>query len=204
MDISKLKRRFIREAKASPKKVAVLVVVTIVAAWKIAPLATGIFSGPTETASTAAPAPAATVTAANRLPASSPTAVRPSWRESAARISSDPLMRSAEPTGAKDPFADLQEPDVASAQVEKADEPEPTLSAAGLVLSSTVVGPSRRTALINGRIYAEGDLLDLPGTPVAVVAIRPRGALLESNGERLELTIAEQTASQKIQVRREQ
>lgn len=205
MDISKLKRQFIREARSSPKKVAVLVLVMVVAAWRIVPLVSGAFStGKDETSQVTVQTPGTSMPANNRQVAKDSSVARPSWREVAGQISRDPLMQSAELSAWRNPFSVHSAPALTSGAIEIAEEAESALSAKGLVLSSTAVGAQRRTALINGRMYSEGDPLDLTGATIVVVSIRPRSVLLESNGEQLELTIAQRPASQKIQIRREQ
>jgi hypothetical protein len=205
MDISKLKRQFVREARSSPKKAAVLVLVLAIAAWRIIPLAASMLSaGQNQPSQIAGQTPAASIPARNRKSTTLSSAARPSWHELAGRISSDPLMQSADLTTWRNPFGDLPAPALANVEAENAEETAPVLSTSGLVLSSTAVGMRRRTALINGRIYAEGDLLDLPGAAIMVVSIRSGSVLLESDGEQIDLSIAERPASQKIQVRREQ
>jgi hypothetical protein len=209
MNISKLKRQFIREAKASPKKLAVLALVLAIAVWRIGPLVSGMFSG-NETEVTATPeiaqTPAVAVASQIQLPtAPVQTTAKTTWKEVDQRITSDPRMQSAALGGRKNPFGEIAPPVVIAEVVEEEqpDEPAPPPPAASLVLSSTVVGSQRRTALINGRTYSEGDLIDVPGDPIRIVAIRPRSVLVDSLGQQTELTIAERPASERIQVRRE-
>jgi hypothetical protein len=202
MDISKLKRQFIREARSSPKKVAVLALVSAVAAWRFVPLLAGVLSGGAEVPQVAAQRQTPPAAAGESPTTSRSIPARPSWRELDRRISADPLMQSAELAHGRNPFGDLSLSELAAVEVETSDTQTPALSAAGLVLSSTAVGTKRRSALINGRIYVEGDVLDLPRGSAKVVSIRPRSVVLEGNGEQLELTIAERPAGERIQLRR--
>jgi len=167
------------------------------------PLVTGAFSTGNDTAEVAIASPSAPTPESVPSPANTTVAARPSWPELDQRMHADPLMQSAKLSNSRNPFGELALPN-ASTEMAAVVEEKPSLSAAGLVLSSTAVGARRRTALINGRIYGEGDLLDLPGVSVTIVRIRPRSVLLESKDEQLELTIAERPATEKIQVRREQ
>jgi hypothetical protein len=79
-----------------------------------------------------------------------------------------------------------------------------TPQAAGLVLTSTIIGPQRRVAQISGKIYSVGQTVEAtkgkeaPGVSFKLVEIKPRQAVLEADGQRFELTIPEPGKSGKI------
>lgn len=200
-----LLKRLRREATANPKKAGLLGLLLLVAAYFWAPLLRQWIStleNAPET-STAAAAPAVDVpptTAANaptpslaNMPAPAPPKFH--WRHLAQAIETDPQMRSAAPTaepGAqRDPFVDPRPPVVAQA----VPDPEPvrddlTPGELGLVLSSTIVGESRRTAVINGKIYVPGRELEASDGMVFVVSrIEPWGIVLERAGKQFELEL---------------
>ena len=103
-----------------------------------------------------------------------PTPERP-WRKLAEEIDDDPLMARGGPLPeVRDPFngtlvVEAPEVDpVVLAEQQKQAEIDP--SAAGLKLSSTLIGPRRRLALINGDVYTVGSEIDLGGGVVFYVA----------------------------------
>lgn len=96
-------------------------------------------------------------------------------------------------TSRTDVFPAVPPPEVATAESTEPVAEQPTLklspSEAGLVLSSTIVGPSRRTALINGRRYGVGDeikstLKEGPQIVFKLLAVEPRQIVLEKDGDR--------------------
>jgi len=89
------------------------------------------------------------------------------------------------------PAAPPPEAENAMAQTEVVEEqPAPKLSPseAGLVLSSTIVGRGRRTALINGRRYGVGDEVkstkEGQQTVFKLLAVEPKQIVLENDGDR--------------------
>ncbi len=68
--------------------------------------------------------------------------------------------------------------------------PKLTAQSLGLHLTSTVVGPRQRSALINGRVYREGSEVPCEaGLTLVLAQIGPRRALLEYQDQAIELTI---------------
>jgi len=112
----------------------------------------------------------------------------------------------------RNPF---QTPDDAKARLETVAEkgaakmPAITPSAAGLVLSGTIIGPDRRVARIGGKTYTLGQIIDVvkpkekdgEGATISfqLIDIQPRRAILEADGNRYELTIPEPEKSDKIE-----
>jgi hypothetical protein len=80
---------------------------------------------------------------------------------------------------------------VAAANAESAVE-QPLLklspSEAGLVLSSTIVGPNRRMALVSGKRYGVGDEIKSKKEGQEIVfkllAVEPKQIILENSGDR--------------------
>lgn len=197
------KRTFIerlkREIAASPKKAAILAIVCVVAICFWAPLVLKwagkkpaaddpVLISEDETAP-ATPVAAASPTEVNQAT----TAAQPAnWQQVLKWIRSDPKMKPHVAVSRRDPFAPA-----AGRQIAKVEEPTPppapdiTPQQAGIVVSSTVVGAKSRTALINGRTYRESQ--QIGGTKsqdrFLLVEIRPKGVILERNGQRYEVKI---------------
>jgi hypothetical protein len=71
------------------------------------------------------------------------------------------------------------------------DAKRPTDWLSTLTLSATCTAGGRPTAIINGRLYSQGETLKLAGAPVSVAEIRPYGVVLESQGKKSELAYAD-------------
>jgi len=126
----------------------------------------------------------------------------PTWQELAEAIDRDPLMRPASPgiTGParQNPFGRLQpvelvkDTDELKSSESLADDAQP--AELGLVLSSTVVGAARQTAVINGKVYTLGR--EVPagdGASFLLTEIQPRRIVLKRAGREFELKIARPT-----------
>jgi hypothetical protein len=113
----------------------------------------------------------------------------------------DPLMASAEYDASwVDPFrGDARAGHAASAEPATA-EPPPSVSfdpaSLGLVLTGAIVGPKRRTAIISGRSYFEGETVR-PNTATGpapiefrLETITSRGVELAAGGKRYKLQLA--------------
>jgi len=87
----------------------------------------------------------------------------------------------------------------------KAKSPVVTPVAAGLVLTSTIIGPQRRVVQISGKTYAVGQMIEVAKEKESVhatfrlIEVHPRRAVLEAGGERFELTIPEPGKSGKME-----
>lgn len=110
----------------------------------------------------------------------------------------------------RDPFASptVETPAPLAAEKPEVAPPAVTPAAAGLVLTSTIIGPQRRVVQISGKMYSVGQTIDTAkekeGACVTfkLVEVHPRRAVLQNGDERYELTIPEPGASQKIEVGR--
>lgn len=196
-----LLKKLRREATANPKKAGLLGLLLLVAIYFWAPLLRqwiGTSENIAESTAAAGPPAAAISSGSVVMPPATAAAgaavPKIHWRQMARAIESDPRMRAVEPseqTIGRDPFVDPQPPSVPRTVAE--DEPvveEATPDELGLVLSSTIVGPSRRTAVINGKIYAPGRELEASeGMVFVVISIEPWGIVLERAGKQFALEL---------------
>ncbi len=97
----------------------------------------------------------------------------------------------------RDPFVAPRRPE----KPQQADETqqrivneEKTPADMGLVLSSTIVGSGRRTAVINGKVYGPGrELKAADGVVFVVRQIEPWGIVLERAGRQFDLALPQPT-----------
>lgn len=219
VSLAKLGRQLRREASTNPKKAVFLGVAALVAIYFWAPLVWGwigkkndkdvsvaVASSGTTSAIAPVAAPDSKATpkdaGADRLP----------WPKIAQLMHEDSRTMTAPPlTITRDPFESPRAKMVElMAEVEEKSSPKPpviTPSAAGLVLASTIIGPQRRIAQINGRIYAVGQSVEAVkdkeavGLAFKLVEVHSRRAILEADGQRFELTIPEPDESSNIEFR---
>lgn len=215
MNIAKLKQRFEREAKKNPKQVVVLGLLLLVAVWFWIPLVWKWL--PTSAASeshsiaprTVASVPAAGTPGENPAAPEGLSAPLPQWQKLAEWMQHDPLMAPATQLASeRDPFTS---PALEVSEVAEPEEQPPVVAVdpwtperVGLTLTSTIVGPKRRAALISGRAYAEGrNIVQPQGQQLVVfklIEVHPKHIVLERNQQRYELKLAESpTASAAIQ-----
>ncbi len=152
-------------------------------------------------ASAAQPAPPAAVADA--------ASKSPSWEKVVQWMRDDPrTMTATRLAQTRDPF-ECPKAEAAKAKAPHKAEPHPpavTPSAAGLVLTGTIIGPQRSIAQINGRTYALGQTIEVAKEKEPVRAtfklteVHPRRAVLQSGGEKFELTIPEPGKSGKIEL----
>jgi hypothetical protein len=92
-------------------------------------------------------------------------------------------------TTAIDPF------EMPTIEVARPNAPAVAPTAAGLALTSTIIGPQRRIAQINGKTYAVGQTVESVkesgSAAFKLVEVQPRRAVLEANGQQFELLIPE-------------
>jgi hypothetical protein len=212
MSLQKLQKKALRELKASPQKAAMLALLGIVAAWFWAPL---VFkSSAPATPVVPPPVAAAPVTAAapNLLPqagASAPAkdSMQMEWHQVAAAIDHDPRM-------APNPFVppvDMLAADRAAAAKEEekkknseaaeSERPPAGPDDLGLVLSSTLVGQSRRAALVSGRTYELGSKIRVEGEAFRLVEVEPNRIVLERDGQQYTLSIKRRKGGGRIELR---
>ncbi len=110
-------------------------------------------------------------------------------------------------TKTRDPFESpkIETSEAKTAEKSQSKPPAITPAAAGLVLTSTIIGPQRRIAQISGKTYAVGQTIEVAkdkevlGIAFKLVEVHPRRAVLEADGQRFELTIPEPGKSGKIE-----
>ena len=212
MSLSKLGKKLRREAVTNPKKAALLGLVIVVALYFWAPLIRGWIVG-SKTATEATTDAAAVIVAAAVPPAAGAPAatgksvpVLPSWQKLVQWMHEDPRTMTAPMlTQTRDPFEVAKNEETKVEEKAEVKPPTITPTAAGLVLTSTIVGPQRRVVQINGDTYTVGQTIqvvkdkDSLRTKFKVVEIHPRRAVLEADGERFELTIPEPNKAGKIE-----
>lgn len=206
---SRFRSKLRREIKANPKKAAILGLLLVVAIWFWIPIMGKWFSnseadmtapaaaraagkpatpGPT-TNNAAAMSPATVATTAPTqiaAPSSKHKPIRP-WQQLAAWIEHDPRMKAAtELAGGRDPFVIRPTATAQTKPIETPSEPpEISPAAAGLVLTSTIVGDGHKLALISNEAYREGATVSaVQGEEqFRIVEIRPREVVLSRKGK---------------------
>lgn len=215
LNTSKWMKRLRREATANPKKAAILGLLLLVAAYYWTPLVAGWFSGsgtPKPPAAGTAPAqsPVSGIAATATPPANSPAEyVACPWQTLIQWRKADPrTVATTDLASRRDPFrlTESQRMEIVEKPVEQAPEPKPveTAQSLGLQLSSTIVGPGRRLAIINGRTYQLGQVLELSrdGAPLVLrlAEVGPRWVVLQTADQRLELTIPQRAMSGRLEL----
>ncbi|MHB1036963.1 MAG: hypothetical protein ACYC35_19945 [Pirellulales bacterium] len=221
MNLKQLSRQLRRELTANPKKAAVLGLLMVVALYFWGPLvwkwthsgsAAVAATGPSATPAEAGLAPgnaAVTNAAATNSSEAKPVSRRP-WQELVAWMEGDVRMRPADAaTVGRNPF-DVSKISLAVEAQRKNESKEPpksevTPQSVGLVVSSTVVGTARSTAVINGKAYERGREIKISkdGQDVAFVLteVHPRRVVLAREGKQFELAIVRPKTGGRIDLR---
>lgn len=220
MELSKWIRRLRREATANPKKAAALGLLLVIALYFWTPLVRN-WIGKNEPSET----PVA-VTPANRPETSSPlsaqetTASQPApeaavytWEQWDKWITQDPRTKALKDLPIqRDPF----QPVPKVVQVKEKTPPKVatptrivvTPASLNMQLSSTVVGPSPRLAVINGKVYREGDVISVSKdgrrATFTLAEVRARQVVLSSLDGRFELNLPERKRSGRLELSRSQ
>ncbi len=217
--------RLAREVKASPKKAAALGLLLVVALYYWVPLVQEWMSAREVHADLAVALPAAerATPAAVASPASE-TSVEPApgasadqpfggwpWQAVVSTMEGDPRTRPvAEPPSGRDPFRPVvreiaqEKPDDEPEEAAPAELAETTPEALGIELSSTLIGPQRRLALINGRPFLEGRRIawqkDGQSLEFLLREVRPKSIILEREGRQFELQIPDSAADGRLEM----
>jgi len=215
--LKKLGKQFRRELTKSPKKAAFLGLLAVVALYFWAPLVWGWVA---RSGSTAGNIPAKTAAGSPAgLPAENPTAASPTrgktdpptlpWQQVVKLMDSDPRTLAANLVAPRsNPFAP---PKSEAPKPEPKPEPETNKPAVamtpqglGLVLSSTIIGPSRRVARINGKTFEQGQTIEVlkDGQHISLTLseVQPRRVVLTRDSAQVELTIPDPIQSKKIEL----
>ena len=83
----------------------------------------------------------------------------------------------------------------------QAEKPPATPDDLGLVLSTTMVGQSRRAALISGRTYELGSKIRVEGEAFRLIEVEPNRIVLERDGEQFTLSIKRRKGGGRIELR---
>lgn len=226
MDIKQFTRRLRREVRTNPKKAAILGLLCVVALYYWAPLVWNWMGG-RKSADLAQADVAATTNPAPNPPASAPLAgagvvaepgkasqpagpSRP-WQQVVQWIEQDPTMKpAAARSQRRDPFHPATG-EVAANEEEEPDEAQTaeaakdlTPDALGVQLTSTLIGPQRRVAMINGRPCQEGRTIamakDGQQVEFKLCEVHPRRVVLERDGKRYELAIPQSAPSGRLEM----
>ncbi len=213
MSFNRIVRQLRREATGSPKKAAVLGLSAVVALWFWVPLVWGWISPEDTETEIAAATPVAEASSALPVatapgPAVTPQQVqrpRHTWQQLVRWMDNDPRTLAANfAAGVRDPFATppsqlaVVEPEDLPEDEPEEVRPDVTPENLGMVLSSTIVGPRRRVARIDGVLYRPKDTvkLDRDGQQIEfkLAEIHPRRVVLDRDGNRFELKALKKTA----------
>jgi len=196
-----------RELKANPKKGIALGILFVIAGYFWAPMLSGWLSKgasqPPATASVAAAPAAADASQAAVNPSGSAAPARP-WRELSKSIDEDRRMRPADANAKRDPFHSEARETTEQKTLDTlaASQPAVTPADAGIVLSSTIVGPTQRVARVAGTSYRVGDHIragkDGQVVDFVVTRIEPRNVVLARNGHRYEVQLKRPQSYSKV------
>jgi len=206
---NRLLRQLRREATANPKRAVVLGLLAMVALWFWAPLVIGWLGGDDSedmnarvepvtkkaTASSAAPAPAE----GNKKP-------RPKWQDLAQWMDADRRTTAADSLpNERDPFTTRTVLQRVAVDEEPEDVPASvTPDGLGMALSSTIVGPQRRVARINGKSYRQGRMVRMTkdGRELSflLAEVQPGKVVLSRDGEQFELKAPTPTGRSRIEL----
>jgi len=223
-----LAQRFKAEVRRSPQKAAVLAVLLAVALWYWAPLLSRLVAGkpgdklPTAAELTASVAPLAIQPdpAANLPTVAAMAPAAASWEGLLEQIAADERMRSAATLPvARDPFrpiaAATAPPLETIASEQTSDSPQPSAEEDApaldrkpvmLPLTAIILGRLRRSALIGGRAYQQGEVCSAQGMEFRIVSIDRDHIVLErlADGYRFEQSLPRHEQSPHLEIRRAQ
>lgn len=216
MGLEKLVKRLRREAGAHPKKAAALGILVVVAIYCWAPLLKGWVSssasGGLAAGAVAASAPVALdaprLALTNTQDGNTPEkAVAYSWEEVVKWMEQDPRSRPPRDLGGRrDPFRAVKAV-VAERETKRSEEPpKPILTPSnlGMTLSSTLVGPGERLAVINGKVYREGQTIEVAKdgrkATFKLVEVHGRRVVLRHQNEQVELALPERKRSGRMEL----
>ena len=182
------------ELGRSPKKAALLGLLLLVAMYYWMPLVFGWMKGGSPLLEPAVPAAAVIPrsTATPAVPAAMPAVA---WQQIVKAMENDPHMAlAATLVGDRDPFENVHRKVAeATATPEAKVQALVTPDTAGLILSSTVVGPRSRVAFVNGKTYRVGDIIhvtaDGDDLTFAVVEIDAKQIVVEREKRRYVMKI---------------
>ena len=213
VNLGRLAKTIRREAKANPKKAALLGLLLVVAVYFWMPLVAGWFTQknaepslaaaqgdkpPVESMPGSAPSSGPTATSALTGAAAQKAVPQPPWQDLVQWMDQDPrTMPAGRLLLERDPFLaprverPMPRPKALSAQV----DPELKPQDLAFVLSGTVVGADRHVARINGKSYEQGKTIALSAKDgkqqwtFRLAEVEARRVVLERQGKRYEVKI---------------
>ena len=218
MKLNRLYKRLRREIRTNPGKAGVLGLLLLVALYYWTPLVWGWVAPDRPADASMAEVPslgaAAAGPAAPTQPVPTPSAAsKPEthpWEQLVQWIEQDPATCPvADLSAGRDPFRAVkpETPETETDDTQQQPEPVPpvlTPQSLGLQLSSTVIGPRRRVALIDGKTYQEGQAIYWAGDGQEIefrlAEVHPRRVVLQWMGERFELAIPQPKRSGRIEL----
>lgn len=225
MNVTKLQKTLVKEFKRSPAKSMVLILLCPVALYFIIPVVIGMLPKSNKPAS-AAVADVPAEAASFLLPTTEPVEEEPektNWREVAKWLESDQLAKPVQAfTADRSPFVDLVEPEPEVEKEEEDIEQEQVaqlkpktvhdiFKEGHLQLTMTMLGRQRRLATINGKVFAEGDVVPVElksdsGKPelfnLTLKQVDRRSVELTFNAETFQIEIPERIPADAIVIRR--
>lgn len=215
MELSKWIKRLRREATANPKKAAILGLLLAVALYFWAPLLRSWVgeNGPAERGVAVTPPSSSDSSIPLNVPET--TTSKPAqeaavytWEEWDKWITQDPRTKAVKDLPVhRDPFQPIRKVVQEKAPTTKHIEPTRiaiTPASFSMQLSSTVVGPSPRLAVINGKVYREGEVISLSKdgrkATFTLAEVRARQVVLSSPDGRFELNLAERKHSGRVEL----
>lgn len=205
MNLSSIAKQLVRDMKASAAKTAVLGLLLLVGLFFWVPPLLKAFSGGATSASTSPPpSTAAAASATASAPTTNPSEPAKKMRDSKTIVKllhEQPLWQpvSADEMPQK-PFGLNLDLLPLPVEIEQDGVDEPLLSAVkpaakpiekldGLVLKSTLVGPTRRVAIINNQLYSEGQNVFWNDKQLRLESVNRKSVTLTDGSQTWQLTL---------------
>jgi hypothetical protein len=193
---SKLAKKIKREVKKSPGKALALALLAGVAVWFWAPLFKGLLGQSTPVAGTNTGAPTDPTQPEQASTEKSNTQPQYSWKQIVDAAAKDPRVSPIQKLpNERDPFRGVKP--VEEEEKETIVEPPAPVAvdlppqAAGIALSSTIVGRRLQVARINGKSYRVGDMIPASTTEgnieYQLISIRGKSVVLSRDQKQYEL-----------------
>lgn len=199
MTAGKLKRHLVREIRAKPAKAAILGVSLMIASYFWVPLLIGHIGADATTQSTKIAAAATVAYQSNQKHTTPEQSSAFSWRQLDSWMNADRMMTATTHIElTRNPFVSSLFPDEKDSTATNGSgtaSRKSTPDELSLVLTSTVIGNGRATALISGKAYKIGQRIEkmAGGTILAftLAEIHSRRVVLERGEHRYELRLSQ-------------
>ncbi|MBC7816300.1 MAG: hypothetical protein IAG10_05350 [Planctomycetaceae bacterium] len=205
MNLSKFSQQLVRDMKASAAKTGVLGLLLLVGLYFWLPPLLKAFSGDTPATPTPAPVASSSTTATGSASTTPNPTTSPKKPHDSADITKllheHPLMQPAKAEDMPEKPFGLDE-DLIPLPVEIAEDslaepppppskpkPKPIERLDGLTLKSTLVGPTRRAAMINNRLFHEGQLVPWNDKQLRLESVSRKSVTLTDGSQSWQLTL---------------